>query len=94
MAFITITSTTNMIHVDFGVYAAANGIPKKEVFHKNDISFLLCYDESFVGVKYAGQVGWSVNYDGAGENLQIDSVDGVAPTDNAHLYDLLTALIA
>ena len=35
---------------------------------------------------------WSVTFDGVG-GLQIDSINGVAPTSNSDLYDKLIALI-
>ena len=93
MANVIITSSANIIIVDFGVYFNAVGY-KKATFQKKSISFQLTDDELFVRAEDASGNHWAVSYNIYGESLVIDSVDGIAPTDNENLFDLLTDLIA
>jgi len=93
MAFITVTDTANIINVDFGVYAGLVVPYKKATFHKNVISFQLAADESFVRVEDRSGQSWAVTYNGAGETLQIDTINAVAPVSNADLYDKLINLL-
>jgi hypothetical protein len=37
---------------------------------------------------------FTISFDGSTGTMQVDSVDGVAPTSNSDLYDKLIALIA
>ena len=94
MAFITVTDTANTIHVDFGVYAGLVAPYKKAIFHKNVISFQIAADESFVRVEDRSGQSWTVTYNGAGETLQIDTINAVAPVSNSDLYDKLVSLLS
>ena len=94
MANITITSSTNAISVDFGVYATMFET-KKQTWRKNAISnFRLNYNESKIFAQILYEKEWMVSYDGSAGTLQIDSINGVAPSSNSDLYDKLIALIA
>jgi hypothetical protein len=93
MANIVITSTTNSIKVDFGVLGTGN-LPKKGAWEKDKIIKIeLLPSDAFVKITNLGENEWQVSYDG-NNGMQIDSVDGVAPTSNSDLYDKLIALIA
>ena len=93
MAFVTVTDTANNILVDFGVYSGVSTVYKKANFHKNIISFQLAADESFVRVETRDGKSWTLSFNGAGETLQIDSINAVAPTSNLDLYNKLITLI-
>jgi len=93
MANVIITSSTNIIIVEFGGFSGAVGY-KKATFQKKSISFQLTNGELFVRVEDASGNHWAVSYNLYGESLIIDSVDGVPPTDNPHLFTLLSNLIA
>lgn len=93
MANLVITSTTNSVKVDFGVYGVGN-IPLKGTWRKDKIiNFSLQLSNAFVIASTIGEPEWQLSYDGT-NGMQVDSVDGVAPTSNSDLYDKLIVLIA
>lgn len=99
MANIVMTSTTNTIKCDNGVYSGLNGalgiIQKKATFRKDDI-FRISLDPSelYVEVQFKSKVNYFIlSYNGAAGTLQVDSIDGVAPTSNDDLYNKLIALL-
>ena len=91
MANIVIT-TTNAINVDFGVYSTTLEFSKGSWRKDNIIN--IKHLTSCIEVNVLSEKEWLVSFDGAGTSLQIDSIDGVAPTSNSDLYDKLIALIA
>lgn len=92
MANIIVTSTTNTIQVTFGVYESSV-IPKKGTWHKEYIqSFSLMPSDSFVKGRTVGEPEWQLSFNGT-NSMQVDSVNGVAPTSNSDLYDKLVALL-
>lgn len=93
MANIVVTSTTNSIKVDFGVYSSSLGF-SKGVWRKEKVRFNLKHSSTYVDVLVDGEPDFAVTYDGSTGTLQIDSINGVAPTSNSDLYDKLIALIA
>ena len=93
MANVIITSSANIIIVDFGVYSSFVGY-KKGLFQKRKISIQLISDLSFVRVENSNGEHWAISYIQSGESLIVESVDGIAPTDNEHLFDLLTDLMS
>ena len=101
MANIVMTSTTNSIKIDNGVYSGVNSalgvIQKKVTFRKDEaFRFSLTPDESSVIVLFKSRPNgyFVLSFNGATGTLQVDSIDGVAPTSNSDLYDKLIALIA
>jgi hypothetical protein len=100
MANIVMTSTTNTIKCDNGVYSGLSGalgiIQKKATFRKDEI-FRISLDpnENFVEFQFKSKLNYFIlTYNGSSGTLQVDSIDGVAPTSNSDLYDKLIALIA
>lgn len=91
MANITITTTTNSIKVDFGDYYPQQIEYSKGVWAKNKIVAIEL--NTYVHISLIGERDWLVSYDGAGQSVKIDSVDGVAPVDNADLYTKLVDLL-
>ena len=93
MANLVVTSNTNNIDVVFNDLAAGVGI-KKGNWNKLRITFQLMQSDAFVKVLVLNEPTWAVSFDGSTGTLQIDSINGVAPTSNSDLYDKLIALIA
>ena len=100
MAFIVMTSTTNTIKCDNGVYSGVTGplgvIQKKATFRKDDIFRVsLQPTELYVEVQFKSRSDYFLlSFNGTAGTLQVDLIDGVAPTSNSDLYDKLLALIA
>jgi hypothetical protein len=93
MANLVVTSTANTISVVFNAMASAAKM-EKGTWLKSRITFRLMVSNAYVDVLVAGEVDWAVSFDGSSNTMQIDSVNGVAPTSNSDLYDKLIALIA
>ena len=91
MANLVITSTTNSVKVDFGVLGIKH---TKGVWRKEQLSFFLQPSNAFVIAKILNEVPFAVSWNGSVNTLQIDSVDGVAPTSNSDLFDKLSTIIA
>jgi hypothetical protein len=101
MANLVITTTTNSIKCDNGVYSGVTGalgiIQKKATFRKDEIFRIsLEPSELYVEVQFKARSSnyFILSFDGAAGTLQVDNIDGVAPTSNSDLYDKLIALIA
>lgn len=93
MANIVITTTTNIFIVDFGVYSSMVGF-KKATFQKKGVSFQLMVGSTFIRVQDARGDAWTVSFNASGDALVIDSINGIVPTDNDHLFTLLSNEIA
>lgn len=93
MANVVITSSTNSIKVVFNVYSS-DLIPEKEAWHKNSTHFKLMDGNAYVKATEDNGTDLDFSWNGSTGTMQVDSVDGVAPTINSDLYDKLIALIA
>ena len=93
MANLVVTSTTDIIKVDFGVYYPTYNPISVEYYNENTIEKVELY-ANMVKVHMIGLNGqdWELTYDGS-LGFQVDSVDGTTPTTNSHLCDLIGALI-
>lgn len=89
MANIIITSTTNSIRVNWCVHAKQWS---KETWHKASIHFYLDVSELHVQASEDNGTSVLLSYNGATGTMQVDTIDGVAPTSNSDLYDKLIAL--
>jgi hypothetical protein len=49
--------------------------------------------DSFVKTLVLNESTWAVTFDGSNDTLRIDSINGIAPTNNSDLYDKLDALL-
>lgn len=93
MANITITSTTNSIHVNFGVYSTALETIQ-QTWNKSAVQNFRQTTDTCIMVTIRGEREWCVTWDGASGSFQIDSINGIAPTSNSDLFTKLEALIA
>lgn len=94
MANIVITSTANSIKVDFGDYASTVGMVKGTWNKRTIESFKLAVSDAYITAHTTEEPRWNLVYAESGNNLIVDSVDGVTPTSNNDLYNKLIALIA
>jgi len=95
MANLVVTTDQKAVKVDFGIYAGIIGY-KKSLLRKDGILIINQMDEVGyfrVEINSKHNSYWSVSHDGIGATLKIDSIDGVAPTDSDHLYNLLVDMI-
>ena len=95
MANVVVTSTTNSIKVDFGVYAGG-AIPKKRTYNIGKTIFYMSLEPSdaMVTVLSEGSPQWNLAYTATTDCFIVDSINGSAPSSNSDLYDKLIALIA
>jgi hypothetical protein len=91
MANIVITSSTNLVKVDWGIYATSFS---KESWHKSSLHLFLNNGNNYVQVSEDNGTGIALTYIATTNAFIVDSVDGVAPTSNSDLYDKLITLIA
>ena len=88
MANIVVTTTTDRINVDFGVYSSDFGFEKASC-NKHNISYITLTNDGYCEILILSQGEWQVNHNGVGIGLQVDSINGVAPTSSTHLFELL-----
>jgi hypothetical protein len=94
MANIVITSTTNSIKLVYNTYTSNPLIPDKDCWHKSTAHFSLSNGSAYVRASEDNGMDIDLSWDGATGTMQVDSIDGVAPTSNSDLYDKLIALVA
>lgn len=92
MANLVITSTTNCIEFVFNNYADVLH-PEKAIWHKSSAHFLLVYNNAFVKAIEDNGQDLDLSFNGTSGTMQVDSVDGIAPTSNSDLYDKLSSLL-
>jgi hypothetical protein len=100
MANIVMTSTTNLIKCDNGVYSGVIGplgvVQKRATFRKDDVfRIALVPDETYVEVQFKSRTNiyFLLSFNGSPGTLQVDLIDGVAPTSNPDLQTKLEALL-
>jgi hypothetical protein len=94
MANIVVTSTTNSITVDFGVYASGTEIPTKRTYNKSKTVFFVSQWSNEVTVISEGGPEWHLAYTATTGCFIVDSINGAAPSSNADLFTKISALIA
>ena len=92
MANTVITSATKYVKVVFNDDAPMAGMVQG-YFSKSLISEVRGMSDGFVVVKLNSGESFNISTDGALNTLTIDSIDGVAPTDNTDLCDKITGLM-
>ena len=88
MAYLTIETTANIFKVDFGTLAPLVGY-QKATFHKRNVSFQLMLGALYIRVENAQGESWTISTTPYEQAMIVDTVNGVAPVDNAGLFDLL-----
>jgi len=83
MANIVVTTTATRIDVVFNDYATMLDMVKASWSKQYIADFVL--KTNCVLVDIEGQRDWCVSFDGTTGTLQIDSVDGVAPTSTINI---------
>jgi len=97
MANITIVKSGNSIIVDFGDYSTLTNVDGRKASYKvADISVIwIEKDDTFINVKMKDAVTtnvWRLSYTSTTDAFIVDSVDGIAPSDNIDLFNKITAL--
>lgn len=96
MAYITVTTTDTAFRIDFGAYsnmALSSGIiPYKRSFRKSNVVFSL-FDDRVEAQTINNNLTFPITVDGAIGTFKVDSINGIPPTDNSNLYDMLEALL-
>lgn len=100
MANIIITKTGTRVDVDFGhywrgsatPYANANVNAEKSSYQSTNVQEVWKENDR-VFVRMDNMRDWSLGVTQGADNLVIDSVDGVVPTDTAHLFTLIKGLM-
>ena len=97
MANIVVTSDENKIIVEwndmsqYADYKNKSYIPRTDILAVNE-PLNYSYVEVIMNT-LSRKPWWNVSINGADQSLIIDSVDGVEPTDNSHLAELISDLI-
>lgn len=91
MANITITSTDSALTVNYGDYSQIIGL-KTEKMNRSNVSIALSEDGTYIEFNMTKWGLW-LSHDGHGATRKVDSVNGVAPTSTADLFDKLASLI-
>lgn len=95
MPNITIEKIGSSVIVDFGNYSSLDSVDGRKASYKiDDISVVwLEKDDSFVNVKMKDAITtkhWMLSYNDVGVFV-VDTIDGVAPSDNVDLFNKITA---
>ena len=90
MAKIVITTTENYVIADMGDYIALPEVNiKKGAWNKRELDIRLYPGDEYVNVYIVGANEWQLDQNEI-KGLKVDTIDGVAVTDNADLFDKLT----
>jgi hypothetical protein len=93
MANIVVTSSTNRVDVDFGVYSSVTGFSKGSWVKNNILNFLLDASAAKVYVLILDEDRYALSHNGAAGTMQVDTVAGATPSSTSDLFDKLIALI-
>lgn len=93
MANIVITTTAKKIKVAFNDIEPFVGMGVAYFSKEHFAEVRLFSGTSGVRVTLDDGSSWNVSVNGANNTLPVDSVDGVTPTDNAHLAELVSDLM-
>ena len=86
------TSSSTTITLTFNTYSAYNNYDTVK-WRKDEFAMVsLLTDGSIVVRAKHGTTDYTLSYDGS-KGMRIESVDGVAPTDATHLFNMISALL-
>lgn len=92
MANLVITSTAYTVKVEFNDFSEDVGYNSVN-YRRQDISeVLIKYNSNYVTIIMCRGKDFDVSYNEYKHALIIDSIDGVVPTDNNHLLELIESL--
>ena len=90
MANIVITTNTNRMLVAFNDLTATAGMVSGD-WQKANISASLNIGNTDVFFTILNEQQFRFSYNGSAGSMQVDSINGVAPTDNVNLLALISA---
>lgn len=92
MANLIITSTANLIIIDFGILSSLFG-RRYGTYSKSKVTSIeLDVDNEFVNLGILEEKSFAISFDGL-VGLKVDSINGVSPTSNLDLFNKLTTLL-
>lgn len=89
---ITITSTADHVEVDMGALYPAYTHVKRGLWRKDQVQMVL-QNTNHIEIDASDGRDWLINWDGNGPGFQVATIDGVAPTSHADLYEKLKSLV-
>ena len=92
MANVVVTSDANTIKVDFGIYYPTYCPVSIAYYNRNEVNKVELYSTVVSVHVLSGTKDWELSFDGSA-GFHVDTIDGVAPTDNSDLCDKVAALI-
>lgn len=91
MANLVITTDSDFIDVDFGIYSPQVG--EKARFHRRDILNVIQF-QNYVQIEMIGvSTHWQISLNGESSTFVIDSINGVTPSDISNLYTTIKNLM-
>lgn len=91
---ITITSSTSHVIVDMGDYYTAKRVPFAKGYWRKDQVFTVFQNTTHIEIDAVDNNSWILNHDGGEMGFQVASIDGLAPTSTADLFDKVVAIIS
>jgi hypothetical protein len=91
MANVVITTGNSTVTIDFNAVSAVSTVKKSKWRYDAIPSVFLLHNDAAVVVRTHGK-DFPFSFNGV-NGLPVDSVDGVAPTSNEHLYHLISGVI-
>lgn len=92
MANVIFTSGNNTISIDFNAVASLAQCKKSKWRYDAIVCVMLAPSDTCVIVRNINGKDYPFSFNGV-NGLPVDNVDNVAPTNNQHLYDLISAII-
>ena len=92
MANITIKTNYDTVSIVFGNFATAVNVTRSE-WRKDALISVFQQPNGVVVIRTIYKQDYPFSVDGVASSLVVDSVDGVAPTDSNHLYDMVSGVV-
>lgn len=96
MSNLQITSSNNVLTIEYNSYSTEIGKTKESYLKNNLLDFELGEDDSYIQMTFHGGETITITYDPLSANRKImivDSVNSVTPTSQSNLYDLLQSAL-
>lgn len=90
--YAVLTSTVTYITLQFNSYSAYNNYDSVR-WQKDGFAMVYLLTDGSVGIRAKhGAIDYTFSHDGS-KGMRVETVDTVAPTTAAHLFDLISALM-
>lgn len=92
--YVSIVVTSTTVDVDFGVVSTVSGIKRSKWRLDQFASVYQNVDTTVTVRAAAGLSDWPFSFNGSAGTMKVDSVNGVVPTSNDHLFELIAAVVS